>query len=98
MDKTVNYRRRGGEGTLTLCGVVDIFEAEALREAALRALGDGSAAVLQIDLSRAERLDVSALQTLSALRHGVEAAGRTSAISDVPDVLTASWEKIGYSL
>ncbi len=76
-EKPVTYRRTGTQGKLILRGIVDIFEAEGLHKTALRALHDGSATTLLADLSATERLDISALQILCALKLATEEVGKT---------------------
>ncbi|MGI4791611.1 MAG: STAS domain-containing protein [Janthinobacterium lividum] len=98
MEQAVGYRRRGGEGTLTLRGTVDIFEAQSLRAAALRALGDSKAQTLRLDLAHAERLDVSALQVLCALRRDLETQGRTLICLPVPSAVADACEATGCTL
>ena len=70
------YKQQDAEGILVLHGVVDIFEAQAVHAAASEALADYKAAVVRLDSANAQRLDLSALQILSALRRDLEAASR----------------------
>ena len=98
MAKTITYRRRGGEGTLSLHGVVDIFEAASLRDAALRAVGDAGISTLHLDVAHAERLDVSALQILFALRNEIEGQERTFIPGVIPPAVADSLAKIGCVL
>ena len=95
--KTAHYSRRGAAGTLTLSGSVDIFEAQAVYTAAQRALADPKAVSLCADLSEVQRLDLSALQILCALRRDLEAAGRTVQFQ-MPDTLAAAVARAGISL
>ena len=74
------YKRQGEAGILALHGAVDIFEAQAVHAAALEALADHTA-VVRLDSADAQRLDLSALQVLAALRRDLEAAGRNLHVS-----------------
>lgn len=93
-EKTALYRRRGTAGTLTLQGSVDIFEAKIVHDAACRALADTKAQSVCADLSAVERLDLSGLQILSALRRDLELDGRTFVLQ-VPDTLAAALSQTG---
>src|SRR5689334_4626355 len=94
----IYYRRRGNTGHLHLSVVVDIFEAAALREVALRALADHKAATVQVDLSAVERLDMSALQILLVLRRELEAADRTFRTKSIAPALVSDLERNGLTL
>lgn len=98
MAKTITYRRRGGEGTLSLHGVVDVSEAVSLRDAASRAVGDAGISTLHLDVSQVERLDVSAVQILLALRNEIEGQERTFRFGVIPTVVADSLAKIGCVL
>lgn len=94
----LSYRRQGGLGTLQLRGVVDIFEAAEFYELAKRACQDTKAQSIRVNLAQVERLDISALQILIALRRDIEASGRALAIADVPAPLAQVWAKAGIPL
>jgi anti-anti-sigma regulatory factor len=94
----VRYRRRGSIGTLTLRGVVDIFEAIALHGSARRILQDSRAASVRLDCSQVERLDLSAIQILLALRRDLTASGRDWKAEDLPSSLHGALEKTGCPL
>ncbi|MEO7718656.1 MAG: STAS domain-containing protein [Capsulimonas sp.] len=80
--KSIAYRRRGAAATLTLNGSIGMFEAEAFHESASKALADTPAKTVTIDLAGAERLDISALQILHALRRDLAQNGRATVISE----------------
>lgn len=82
---SVSYRRRGDTGTLKLCGIADIFEAESVHAAALRALNDEKAASVLVNLEQVERMDVAILQILLSLRHSLDASQRTLTLTAKPD-------------
>ena len=84
----IQYRRRGSSGTLRLAGVVDIFEAEALRDEARKALADAKAQTLRVDFADAERIDLSAAQILIVLRREMTEAGRAFEWENAPERVT----------
>jgi anti-anti-sigma regulatory factor len=92
-----DYQRRKQEGTLTLRGVVDIFEAAPLQAEAQRALHDEKATVISISLAQAERLDVAALQILIALRRDVQAAGRGFTARNTPPLIAKTVAELGLA-
>ena len=94
----VRYTRRGGQGTLKLHGVIDIFEATALHTAAQSALNDAKARDLRVDLAQTERLDLSAVQLLLALRRETTATGRTFQAENVPENLAQMLTLLGMTL
>lgn len=98
MENQVTYKRQGDRGTLTLSGVIDIFEAKTLYDTACHALNDTKAKRIQVNLTQSERLDVSALQILLALRRDVTRVGRTFAWSELPANLAAAFEQGGITL
>ncbi len=87
------YERQGEEGILALHGAVDIFEAQAVHAAALETLAD-HAVTVRLDSADAQRLDLSALQVLVALRRDLEAASRSLHVSG----LEAAAARAGLSL
>jgi len=94
----VSYRRQKSTGVLHLSGIVDIFEATTLHEAARTALEDDKANSLRLDLTHVERLDISALQILLALKAGVIAQGRSfgvTRLAPAPETLLA---RLGIAL
>lgn len=95
-DKTTVYKRRGAEGTLTLRGSVDIFEAQDMLATVRRALADTKALSFCANLTEVERLDLSSLQILVALRRELEDAGRTMPIKQ-PEALAATLKQTGFS-
>ena len=95
--KNISYRRQGETGTLTISGVVDIFEAAALHSEAKRALADDKAVSIRIAADGAERIDMSAMQILLALRNGVEAGGRKFVVENLPASAVRRFEQTGIS-
>lgn len=85
---TIQYQRRGGSGTLRLAGVMDIFDAGALRDAAQKALADEKAKTLRVDFADVERLDLSAAQILMALRRETLEAKRAFQWENAPEQVT----------
>lgn len=71
-----HYKQQGEEGILALHGTVDIFEAQAVHAAASEALAHTQALAVCLDTADVQRLDLSALQILAALRRDLEMAGR----------------------
>ena len=92
-----DYQRRKQEGTLTLRGVVDIFEAAPLQAQAQRALHDEKATALSVNLAQAERLDVAALQILIALRRDAQAAGRVFTVRNTPPPIAKTVAELGLA-
>ncbi len=66
---------------MILRGSADIFEAQTVHAAALQALTDNGAAAIRLDSTNVQRLDLSALQILAALRRDLETAGRKLPLS-----------------
>ena len=82
----VQYRRRGASGTLSLGGIVDIFEAQSVHAAALAAWKDAKASSLKIDLSQLEQVDIAILQILENLRHCLDRDQRPFQIIAAPSI------------
>lgn len=96
--KSVTYRRRGAAGILTLHGAIDMFEASAFHESAQKALHDTQAKSVTIELTGAERLDMSALQILRALRRDLAEAGRAVEIASPSSRVLSDAAASGMSL
>lgn len=96
--KSVTYRRQGTHGTLKLRAGVDVSEAADLHKAALRALEDEKAASVSVEASQLERLDMSTVQILLALRKDVRGAGRGFAVEGLAPGLQDSLTNFGISL
>jgi anti-anti-sigma factor len=94
----ITLKRRGSAGTLTLSGVVDIFEAERLHAHAQRAIKDAKVQTLHLDLAQTERLDASAVQVLCALKHSLEASGRTLVLDAASHRMADFLGKLGVAL
>jgi anti-anti-sigma regulatory factor len=84
-----------GAAVLTLCGVVDIFEANTLLGAARRALA--ASRPVRLDLARAVRLDLSAWQVVCALGCEVRAAGLDFSLDAVPPALARTMTDSGLA-
>ena len=91
------YRRQKNTGTVTISGVVDIFEAEALKSVSLKALEDENATSVVVNLAKLVRLDVAALQVLLALETDVAASGRTCVFRNPPAVFEQTLANLGLS-
>jgi anti-anti-sigma regulatory factor len=85
------------QGVLTLTGVIDIFEADSFHAVATQA-ADDPAPIVRVDLSRADQLDISALQILCSLRRTLEASGRSMLVSDPRTIHIRHAERLGISL
>ncbi len=94
----VQYRRQKTTGILTLTGIVDIFEAASLHASAMNALTDTKATTVRLDLTHAERLDLTALQILLTLRAALEESGRTLTVSEMPASLETATNRVGIRL
>ena len=104
--ENIQWEPQGAAGALHLRGVVDIFDAEHLRDIANEAAqaatrqtaGDDSDAPVLLDMSQVERLDVSAVQILCAFRQALAEAGRTLRVSPLPDSVARSLATLGVTL
>ena len=94
-NEIATYERREREGTLTLTGAVDIFEAALVHAAARSALDDLQAIAICVNIAGAHRFDLSAIQLLLALRRDVRASGRAFLIRGESSFLTKSTEPLG---
>jgi anti-anti-sigma factor len=94
----VNYHRRGTNGTLKLRGVMDIFEAQALHTAALSALQDEKTTTMRVDLTEVERLDISTLQVLLALKRSINASERAFLTVSPSEALLQQFVRMGVTL
>jgi anti-anti-sigma regulatory factor len=82
------------EWTLTLSGVVDVFDATALH-AAVRDAPEAAPARVVAAMAAAERVDASITQLLLALRRALEAHGKTLTLAGVPAAITERWQAAG---
>lgn len=104
--ENIQWERQDAAGALRLRGVVDIFDAECLRDIAndaARAItsettGDASDAPIVLDMSQVERLDVSIVQILCAFRQALTEAGRTLRVSSMPEGVARSLATLGVTL
>ena len=94
----ITYARRGAMGTLTMRGALDIFEAERLCAVATRALQDIKATTVQLNCSAVDRLDISTLQVLLALKRDLQFAGRTPVVVGLAAPVESMLERLGISL
>jgi anti-anti-sigma regulatory factor len=94
--KTVSYVRKRDLGTISLTGCVDIFEAQAVLAAARRAFADSKAESVFADLSGVEKLDLTTVQILFALRRDLQIAGRKWTIS-ASEIATAPLQQAGFT-
>ncbi len=98
MNGAAAYRRRGAQGTLSLRGVVDIFEAGVLHAAVQQAASDRRVETIRVNLAEVERLDLSAVQLLAALRAHVEQDSRALVAENVPASVEGMLERINIAL
>ena len=96
-NEIATYERREREGTLTLAGAVDVFEAALVHAAVQTASDDLQAIAIYVDLAGVERLDLSAIQLLLALRREVQASGRSFFIRGECSLLAKAIEPLGVS-
>lgn len=97
-ERSAHYKRQGSVGVLALHGIVDIFEAGKVHEAALKAFQDAKATTIRMDLAHAERLDISIIQILAALRQEVEASGRQMQTEGTPEPIRQELSRIAVTL
>jgi anti-anti-sigma regulatory factor len=84
--------RADGEWSLTISGVVDVFEARALHALAVQA---AAAPALAVRLGAAESFDTSATQILIALRRALAADGRAFRLEGTTPAVDALWRLAG---
>ncbi len=92
------YQRRGTRGTIVLGESADIFEAGELLTTARRAVSDPKAAEVYVDLALTERIDLSAIQILLALRADLVAVGRGFAAINASNKLRKRLERAALPL
>jgi anti-anti-sigma regulatory factor len=86
--------KEGSEWTLTLSGVVDVFDAAALHIAAIEAAEAAPAGVV-VRMSSVEAIDGSITQVLLALRRALVAAGKVFRLEGVPAPVAERWRLAG---
>lgn len=86
--------KEGSEWTLTLSGVVDVFDAASLHIAAVEAAEAAPAGVV-VRMSAVEVIDGSITQVLLALRRALVAAGKTLRLDGVPAPVAERWRLAG---
>ncbi len=88
--------KEGSEWTLTLSGVVDVFDAASLHIAAVEAAEAAPAGVV-VRMSAVEAIDGSITQVLLALRRALVAAGKTLRLEAVPASVAERWRAAGLT-
>ncbi len=96
--KSVSYRRQRAKGLLKLGAAVDIFEASNLHATARLAFQDEKATTVCIDLSHLEKLDLTAIQILLALRNDLRASGRAFESEGMSPEIKERLDKLGISM
>ena len=96
--KTVTYEKEQAQGTLTLQGTVDIFEAAMLYETVKHIASDHEAVSVCVDFTNAKRLDISAIQLLLTLRNELEANRRRFIIRGNDSLIEKIFSPLGISL
>nr|AUN37513.1 hypothetical protein [uncultured bacterium] len=81
------------DGTLQLAGALDIYSADALREALLQALRESSTVTL--DLGAAESCDLVAVQLLCAAQRSAAAQGKPLVFHAVSTAVTEAATALG---
>ena len=79
-------------------GVIDIFEATRCIPPRSPPSTMPKPARVRVDFAQAERLDLSAVQLLLALRRETDAAGRTFQAENVPENLAQMLTMLGMTL
>ena len=79
---TVSIGERDGKSAIFLAGVVDIFFAADLRQAALTLIENGDE--VAVCCEKLERLDTATLQTLLALKKELQQRGRSMQVIGLP--------------
>lgn len=82
------------DGSLTLSGVVDIFDAAALHAAALEVAAAGGREV-RVDLGRIEAVDTAATQILLALKRDMAFRGGVLRLLGCPPSIGQFWRDAG---
>lgn len=83
------------ECSLTLAGVVDVFEAGTLKASAVAALERGRDIVVR--LHQLERCDAAAAQVLIALKRAATAGERSLRFEGAPPAVAADWKVTGLA-
>jgi anti-anti-sigma regulatory factor len=83
------------ECSVTLAGVVDIFEAGTLQASAVAALERGGDIVVR--LHQLERCDAAAAQVLIALKRAASAEERRLSFEGIPPAVAADWKVTGLA-
>lgn len=84
-----------GGSHLVLQGVVDVFEARELHQAAVAALNAGGE--VTVNLAEVTRLDTSAIQILLALCQGLQVEGRSYHLEGMPPTVRENWQLLGLT-
>ena len=96
--KTSLYSRRKDVGRISMPKVADIFEAADIHAAALRAIQDANAATVVVDCSGMDRMDVSSVQTLFAVKTALAGIGRRFELRGLSETQARTWSRIGCCL
>lgn len=81
--------RADGDWSLTLSGVIDVFEVPELHAVAVEAAAAARGVVVRLDA--VESVDTSATQILLALRRALAADGRALRLEGTPPAVDALW-------
>ncbi|HWA84420.1 MAG TPA: STAS domain-containing protein [Fimbriimonadaceae bacterium] len=95
--KNVNKAGSSKPSTISLSGIIDIFEASTIYSDAVNALGRPNTDSVHVDLRQVQRLDITAYQTIRSLSRTAEANGVVVSI-DAEPTLTSELGRWGMTL
>ncbi len=95
--KNVNFRKSGSRCTITVAGVLDIFEAEAFLQAARKLVSQTKASQLVLDFTAVERMDLTALQIIHGLLATPTASGASIEIIGLSDSCASMAALVGLA-
>jgi len=94
----IKYSRRGKTGLLTLEGALNIAQAEAMKETALKAIADDKAAEVNVNATAFRTADAASWQILLATFAELTSTGRPLKIVDGGDTFTSAASSLGIAL
>lgn len=97
MSHCISIRRAKQTTTLKLSGMVDIFDAGSLLNAAREAVSAPPTDIIHLNLTAVTRLDVTAYQIIRALCSDSQLGGRTVRVSPPPIGVLEKWKRLGLN-
>lgn len=94
----IKFTQQQDMGLLILSGVIDIFEAEHLLDTARQAAKNAEVQTLHLDMAAVERLDISTIQILMALKTNSVENARTFNLRSISSPAAQALETLGVTL